>query len=373
MPDPRDKRGQRHAWSHVLVTIVAGLASGYQTAHAIAHWTHLHMADFQTIFPKMRRMPSESTILRALRQLDVDALEAQLAQFTQALDARGAITLGSPPRAALQGHALDGKAVRGANAHGARTHLVSLVQHGSGLTLAQTAVAQKRNELTASHTLLDGRDLTGMVITMDALLAQRSLAAQIRAQGGHYLMVIKQNHAQMCDEVAMFFDLPSIPADEDDFDQHQTTTKAHGRIETRTLERCRGVCPVWNWPDATQVLRRTCERLVVKSGTASREVTYGITSLSPSEAHAMDLEVLWRNHWTIENRKHYVRDVTMGEDRNHMHTGHAPHVLAAFRNALIDLWRAHGWTSIAAAIRVCAASLPHTLALIGAIPYATLT
>lgn len=373
MPDPRDKRGQRHAWSHVLVTIVAGLASGYQTARAIAHWTRLHTTSFQTIFPQMRRMPSESTILRALRQLDVEALEAQLAQFTQALTMPGAPAPASPPPAGLQGHALDGKAVRGANAHGTRTHLVSLVQHARGLTLAQTAVAQKRNELTASQRLLDGRDLTGMVITMDALLAQRSLAAQIRAQGGHYLMVIKQNHAQMCDEVAMFFDLPSILADEDDFDQYQSTTKAHGRIETRTLERCRGVCPVWNWPDAVQVLRRTCERLVVKSGTASRAVTYGITSLSPAEAQAVDLEALWRNHWTIENRKHYVRDVTMGEDRNQMHTGHAPQVLAAFRNALIDLWRVHGWTSIAEAVRVCAASLTQTLTLIGAIPYATLT
>ena len=77
---------------------------------------------------------------------------------------------------------------------------------------------------------------------------------------------------------------------------------------------------VLDWPGVAQVLRRTCERLVIKTGKRTVEVSYGTTSLPSSPARAAQLEVLWRGRWTIENRKHYIRDVTLGEDRNQMHS-----------------------------------------------------
>jgi predicted transposase YbfD/YdcC len=373
VPDPRHARGQRYAWRTILVLLISGLASGCQTARAIAHWSRLHHATLQALLPDLLRVPSESTFLRTLRAIDVGALENALSQFTQTLVPQPAAVEPADSAHALYGQALDGKAVRGANAHGRRTHLVSLVRHGSGRTLAQVAVAQKRNEISASQTLLAPRDLTGTVTTMDALLAQRHLAQQICLQGGHYWMVVKENHALMREECAFFFDLPSIPADHDQRDRYQSVTKGHGRIEVRTLECLTGHCADWRWPGASQVLRRTCERLVVKTGKRTSEVTYGITSLRADEADAALLERLWRGHWTIENRKHDVRDVTMGEDRNQMHTGQAPHVLAACRNVLIDLWRSQGWTNIADAIRTCAASVWYTLTVVGGYPTQTLT
>ena len=114
-------------------------------------------------------------------------------------------------------------------------------------------------------------------------------------------------------------------------------------------------------------------RLERKKGKCTRSVSYALTSLTVEEARAADLEMLWRGHWTIENRKHYVRDVTMGEDRQPMHTGQAPQVLAALRNALIDMWRAQGWTNIADAVRDTAASVQRALTFIGVRPTATLT
>ena len=115
-------------------------------------------------------------------------------------------------------------------------------------------------------------------------------------------------------------------------------------------------------------MRRECERRIVKTGQITRKMRYGITSLRPPQAGAEQLELLWRRHWTIENRDHYVRDVTMGEDACQVHTGHAAHALAAFRNAILSLFRWKGWTNIAAAIRHYAASVFRALELIGAVP-----
>ena len=377
VPDPRKARGKRYPWAVLLTVIVAGLASNEQTAHAITQWVRLHFAAWQADVPELTRPPSESTLRRTLRLLDVTTLEQAVAAFVAGLPEPGGYPgcVLTPQGEILQGLALDGKTVRTATAHGNRTHLVSQVTHGSGRTIAQTAVADKSAEVIASQTLLRGQDLSGMVITMDAGLTHRGLAGQIRQQHGHYLMIVKANHPQMYAELATFFALPGILADDERYDRCRTVSKGHGRLETRTLECLSGGCSDWRWPDAVQVVRRTCERQLRRKGKLkrSRKVSYGLTSLSPDDAGAATLEVLWRGHWTIENRKHYVRDVTLGEDRHPMYRGTAPQALAAIRNGLIDLWRHHGWRSIADAVRACAASLSATLTLIGALPERTLT
>lgn len=376
VPDPRKPRGKRYSWALLLTILLAGLASNYQTGRAIAQWVQLRFADWQAAIPELKHPPSEATLRRTLRLLDVAILEQYLAAFVASLPEIAGYP-GCVITAAgeiLQGMAIDGKTIRTATAHGNRTHLVSQVTHDSARTIAQTAVADKSVEVAASQTLLRGQDLNGIVLTMDAGLTHRGLASQIREQRGHYLMIVKENHPQMHAELATFFALPGILADDECYDRFRTVSKGHGRLETRTLECLRGSCSDWRWPDAAQVIRRTCERVVRRKGKlkCSLEISYGLTSLSPQEAGAAALERLWRGHWTIENRKHYVRDVTLGEDRHPMYRSSAPQVLAALRNGLIDLWRHQGWTYIADAVRACAASLHDTLLLIGALP-ATLT
>jgi predicted transposase YbfD/YdcC len=178
-------------------------------------------------------------------------------------------------------------------------------------------------------------------------------------------MIVKRNQPQLHDDLALFFDLPAIAADHEQGDQHQTIMKGHGRIEMRTLECTTGDRAALGWPGAAQMLRRTCERTMQKTGNCTVTVTYGITSVPPAEADAALLETLWRGHWTIESQSHYVRDVTLGEDCNHMRTGRAPQALAALRNGLLVLWRRAGWTTIADAVRAHAASVARALAFIG--------
>jgi predicted transposase YbfD/YdcC len=367
IPDPRKARGKGHAWAILLTLLAAGLASGQQTAHAIAQWVKLHADQLRTALPNLTRLPSESTLLRTLRQIDVAILEAAVASLTHPQTAAeyASSQVVTPCGTILQAQAVDGKAVRGATACGTPTHLISLVQHGRGVPLIQAAVAQKRSEITAVPALLSGRDLTDTIITMDALLSERAFAQQLVDQHAYYLMIVKANQPHLRDDLALFFEVPAIAADQEHWDRITTVSRAHGRLETRTLECTTDDCAWLGWPGATHVARRTCERQVLRTGKTSRTVTYGITNLPVAETSAALLETLWRGHWTIESGTHYVRDVTLGEDGNHMHTGHAPEVLAALRNGLLALWRRAGWTNIADAVRATSASVAAALTFIG--------
>jgi predicted transposase YbfD/YdcC len=373
VPDPRKARGRRYPWLLLLTLLAAGLASGQQTARAMAQWVHLHAHDLRAALPLLMRLPSESTLLRTLRLVDVTVLEAAIARLTApqtpAEVAPGDVV--TPLGTRLQALAVDGKTLRGTTACGVPTHLVSLVQHGSGTTLAQVAVADKRNELSAVPLLLEGRDLTDTIITSDALHTQRAFAQQIDRAGGGFLMIVKANQPQLYDDVALFFDRPAIAADHEHTDRVETVNKGHGRLEVRTLECITGNCAYLAWPGVTHVIRRTCSRFVYRTGKTTVTVTYGVTNLPPAETSAALLETLWRGHWSIESDSHYVRDVTLGEDRNHMRTGSAPETLAALRNGLLALWHRAGWVNIADAVRATAASVMTALTLIGVPPTLT--
>ncbi len=362
VPDPRKRRGKRHSWAVILTLIAAALVCGQRTGRAIGQWVEEHTEEIRAhLALPDRPLPSTSTMRRALRSLDVTALEDRLAQFAHDVDAA------TPPSEAApwQGQAVDGKALRGAQAHGAKVHLVSLVRHATGLIRKQVRVRDKSNEITAVPILLHGLDLQGTVTTMDALLTQQAIAHQILDQHGHYLMIVKENQPALYAAIELLFQMPPRPTAAYHIDQVTTIEKGHGRLETRRLERSCALNDYVDWPGVGQVARRTCQRIILKTGVVSEEVTYGITSLGWQEASAAQLEALWRGHWSIENKVHYVRDVTLGEDAGQIHVGNAPHALAALRNGVLSLLRSKGRTSIADALRHYGASLQQAFELIG--------
>jgi hypothetical protein len=145
----------------------------------MADWVRLHTAELrEALHISRERLASEATLRRALRVIDLSQLEHRLAQFSVrlAVETPSAGTIQTLAGETLQGQAVDGKALRGARAHGAAPHLVSLVRHGSGVVLAETAVAEKSNEITAVPRLLAGRDLSDTVTTMDAMHTQTTTA-----------------------------------------------------------------------------------------------------------------------------------------------------------------------------------------------------
>jgi predicted transposase YbfD/YdcC len=344
-----------------------------RTAHAIADWVRLHTVELrEALHVSRERLASEATLRRVLQAIDLTALEQRLSQWSVSLAAETptAGTIQTLPGETLQGQAVDGKALRGARAYGAAPHLVSLVRQRSGVVLAETAVAEKSNEITAVPRLLAGRALSGTVTTMDAMHTQTTTARQVLDQGGHYVMVVKENQPELYHAIQLLFDQPPWLEQERaaEYQIGHFSNKGHGRHEVRTLECSPTLSDYLDWPGVGLVFRRQCERLILKTGQVSHETTYGIPNLRVDQAGPVQLETLCRGHWTIENRVHHVRDVTMGEDANQMHVGHAPHALAALRNAILSLFRRHGWTNIAAAFRHYGTSVSRALELIGARP-----
>jgi predicted transposase YbfD/YdcC len=230
-----------------------------------------------------------------------------------------------------------------------------------GLSWRKGGVKTKEGELTLGPQVLKKIDLHGLVVTGDAQFAQRKLCRQITRQGGQYLFTVKDNQPTLLDDiVTLFADPPATPAWTEKRNRHGD------RRETRRLEASTELNGYCDWPHLAQVCR--VEREVIRKGETKREVTYLITSLRPDEAGPERLLELNRGHWRIENRLHYVRDVTLGEDLCQVRKGAAPQVMAAFRNTVIGLLRQHGITNIAEALRRNAAHPCEALSLLGISP-----
>lgn len=141
-----------------------------------------------------------------------------------------------------------------------------------------------------------------------------------------------------------------------------TTTKAHGRLETRTLTRSTALRDYVDWPDMAQAFKLVRERTL--RGKSTTQTVYGITSLPADHADADRLLHLTRQHWGIENRVFYVRDGTMGEDHCRVRTKSAPIILSTLRNIALNLLNANAVKNKAAALRRHAAHPQEALNLI---------
>lgn len=259
--------------------------------------------------------------------------------------------------------ASDGKTLRGAKQHGAPgPHVLSVVGHRLGLPLRQQAVDDNTNEMKAVETVLQQIGLRGRLLTMEALLTQRHVAQTIVEGGGDYVMIVKDTQRQLQAEVELVF---TLPPGGDRQESTRTVEVGHGRIESRTLTTSEALVGYSDGPGLAQgfdVGRQVIEK---KTGQDRVAVVYGVTSLSPERATPERLLELGRGHWAMENKSHWVRDVTFAEDRSQVRSGRLPQVMAALRNTAIGLLRLVGYRNIAKAGRQLAAQPDQALALIG--------
>src|SRR3954447_13130593 len=194
IPDPRGRNGRQHPLSAVLALACCAILCGARSYDAIGQWAHDHDIGLMHRLGFTRRPPKSGGIRKVLMAVGPAALEAALTRWAEAL-------LGRLPAAEgghLEAFALDGKAARGSfDGLSKAVHLLSLVAHRSGLTVAQAEVPNggqdKTNEHKVALGLLAGLVLEGRLITGDAIFCQRDLSRQVLDGGGHYLWVVKDN------------------------------------------------------------------------------------------------------------------------------------------------------------------------------------
>lgn len=320
MPDPRWRRGVRYPWWVLLATICAAMLADCNEVRAMAEWAADHRDELAEWLPLPRhRAPSECTLQRTLRQVPLDRL-GELINHVQEAD---------EPAVVLEPVALDGKSLRAASTPAQPLHVLELSRHRDGALLRLGAVGRKLNEYSASPALLAGYDLSGRVVTGDAMFCQRRLAQFINARGGHWLFAVKENQPELHEALVAHFSAPRSGPYPLDIKVARTSGRGHGRLERRVLEASAELAPYLGWPGAAQAIRRTTIRCV--HGQDQGEVHYWLTSLPPELADPALLERFCRGHWSIENLVNRTRDVTFGEDRCTMRCGSAPLALAMLR------------------------------------------
>jgi predicted transposase YbfD/YdcC len=351
VPDPRGKHGLRYELSFLLTCLLAGLLCNCKSTEAVAQWCREHVEELRQIFGHRPFLtPSGSLYRKLLPRLDAQAVEQVLGRWIQA-------TLHA---AVDEPIALDGKTLRGARkGEQAGPHLLSFCTHDSQETLFQVRVSEKTNEIPVAKVVLPTLPIAGRVVTADALQTHADFMQITHNQRGKSLFTVKQNQPTLYADLATYFADPHACCRQD-----ETWDRRRGRVEHRgsrvSTEMNAYLAPAW--PLIAQVAEVT--RTVTEQGETSTEVIYLITDLCPQQASPLRLLSLVRGHWGIENRSHYVRDVSFQEDRSRLRTDNAPQLLAAFRNLAISLIHRCGSSQISATRRSFSYHPQRALALI---------
>src|SRR3954470_19890836 len=350
LEDPRSAVNRRHPLVSVVVIAVMAVLAGAGGPTAIAEWAATKEEFLIAALDLPNGVPRKDVFRRVLMALKPAAFRACYANWLDSLRARAAAASGVD-RPVL---AIDGKTNRRSHdrKHGlGALHSVSVWASEYGLSLGQVACAEKSNEITAIPEVLRLVDIKGAIITIDAMGAQKAIAAEIVDGGGDYVLALKGNQESLHQAVIDHID-EQLEGELEDAQELVTTEEGHGREETRTylqLPAPEGLPGFGLWK-ALKTIAMVAS-LCVRDGKETVEVRYFISSLG------MDVKRLARavrGHWGIENGCHWVLDVTDREDESRIREGALRENFAWLNRFTLSLLKQHpDRTSIAMKRRSC--------------------
>lgn len=323
--DPRQAWKVVYPLPEILLLVLCGTMAGAETFVEIERWGKGKLEFLRRLRPFARGIPAHDTLNDVMNALPASVFAEC---FTAWVDS---LREAEPDLIAIDGK-ISRRAKRG-EAH--PLHLVSAWASRQRLVLGQEAVAEKSNEITAIPLLLERLELTGALVTIDAMGCQRAIAEAIRAQGADYLLALKDNQGTLAQDVRLFFATAPI------LSVYETTDGDHGRIEVRRHQVSYEVD--WLTGDQRFPGEPRFEGLAMIAMVQAEVERNGKTTiarryyLSSAKLSAEQFARAVRAHWGIENRLHWVLDVVFHDDLMRLRTENGPANMATIRHAALNI------------------------------------
>jgi predicted transposase YbfD/YdcC len=362
LTDTRKNKGKRYSLTTLLMIIIMAKLCGEDTVMGIADWARNRKTELVEILGlKRSTMPNHNTYRRLLAYVVYqEEIERMVGEHNQQ-GAHGKI------------YALDGKAIRGVRKkdEAASEYVLSIYDVQQGKVMSQVEVGRKENEINKAPEALKLVNIYGKVLTGDAMHTQKRLSTQVLEGQGDFVFPVKENQEKLYKNIQSLF-APEYPKPgfgkiQTDFQYAQKVNKGHGRLEIRTIQTSEMLNSYSGWPGLAQVYRLEREIQWWRSSKCyrmSREIEFGITSLSRKKAGPTQLLEIRRAHWGIETGLHYRRDVTLKEDAVRMTVGNTGIIMASLNNLVLALIRQAKFYNAAKARRWFAANLARAFTLL---------
>jgi predicted transposase YbfD/YdcC len=332
LKDKRRGAGKRHKLIDILTIAICGIICGADDWNGIEEYGQAKEEWLKQFLELPHGIPSHDTFGRVFRWLDPVAFEQSFLSWVQAVMA---VTKG-------QVIAIDGKTLRRSHDHAngkEAIHMVSAWAEKNRLVLGQVKVDEKSNEITAIPALLRILEISGCIVTTDALGCQQEIASTVIERGGDYLLALKENQGQLYEDVTdLFKGAEEVKFFDVEHTYAKTTNKNHGRIEIRECwvitdpDFTHYLVGFENWKSLRTLIKVTAHRQT--QGETTSEDRYFISSL---KAPARRILKAVRGHWGIENGLHWVLDIAFREDESRVRKDHAPENLAILRHIALNL------------------------------------
>lgn len=342
LDDPRQAAKVTYPLSEMALVTVAAIVADCDGWDDVAEFGRDRLEWLQQFLPFEQGIPSHDTFARVFSVVDVESLEACVSDWVavtfmqRAGDSCDADGSESETREVV---AVDGKTMRRSHDRARNEsplHVVSAWASTAGVSLGQTAVAEKSNEITAIPALVRLLSLTHCIVTIDAMGCQKEIARVLRAAQADYVLAVKGNQPSLQQAVIQFFEqMEQHESAGVEFQHRETLDEQRSRRERRlywTVSARAALTEQDDWTDLQTIGMVISERTV--NDRTSREVRYYISSL---ENDVTEFSRAVRAHWSIENSLHWRLDVVFREDESRMRIGHSARVFTLFRKVAINL------------------------------------